>query len=150
RVRLRRPRGPPTAGRTRPKGAEELPDQSGDGLEIRRTGRDDRIAALTLLSRALDWGTGPADERRYVWEHEENPFGESLGWAAFDGARMVGLRSYLRWEFETRDGSVVKAVRAVDTVTDPSYRRRGVFRRLTLSAVDELRREGVRFVFNTP
>src|SRR5262245_52935062 len=63
---------------------------------------------------------------------------------------MVGLRHFLRWEFATPGGAVVPAVRAVDTVTDPDYRRRGIFRRLTLGALDDLRREGVAFVFNTP
>ena len=133
-----------------PEGSEALPDRSDDGLEIRRPGAGDRLAALTLLSRALHWSTDPADQRRFTWEHYQNPFGETLGWAAFDGARMVGLRHFLRWEFETRDGSVTAAVRAVDTVTHPDYRRRGIFRRLTLGALEDLRSEGVRFVFNTP
>jgi hypothetical protein len=125
-------------------------DRLDDGLEIRRTGPGERGAALALLARALEWGTDPAAERRYDWEHVENPFGGTLAWAAFEGARMVGLRHFLRWEFETADGVVVPAVRAVDTVTDPDYRRRGIFRRLTLGALDDLRREGVSFVFNTP
>src|SRR5215470_17949432 len=87
-----------------------MADRLDDRLEIRRTGPGERAAALALLSRALDWGTDPAAERRYAWEHVENPFGETLAWAAFDGARMVGLRHFLRWEFETPGGAVVPAV----------------------------------------
>jgi len=41
-------------------------------------------------------------------------------------------------------------VRAVDTATDPDYQGRGIFTRLTLTALDELRDEGVDIVFNTP
>jgi hypothetical protein len=41
-------------------------------------------------------------------------------------------------------------VRAVDTATAPDYQGRGVFRSLTMTAVDELTRESVDFVFNTP
>jgi GNAT superfamily N-acetyltransferase len=33
---------------------------------------------------------------------------------------------------------------------DPDYQGRGIFTRLTLHAIDELAREGVAFVFNTP
>jgi hypothetical protein len=121
-----------------------------DGLEIRRIGAADQSAALTLLSAALGWSTDPADQLRFTWEHRRNPFGETLGWAAYDGERMVGLRHFLRWEFQARDGSVARTVRAVDTVTHPDYRGRGIFRRLTLGALGELPAEGVRFIFNTP
>ncbi len=41
-------------------------------------------------------------------------------------------------------------MRAVDTATHPDAQGRGVFSRLTLGALDELRDEGVSFVFNTP
>jgi hypothetical protein len=39
---------------------------------------------------------------------------------------------------------------AGDTATHPDFRGRGIFSRLTLGALDELRDEGVDFVFNTP
>ena len=41
-------------------------------------------------------------------------------------------------------------MRAVDTATHPEYQGRGIFTRLTHAALDELEREGVAFVFNTP
>ena len=41
-------------------------------------------------------------------------------------------------------------MRAVDTATRPSHQGRGIFRRMTLHALDDLRAEGVAFVFNTP
>jgi len=121
-----------------------------DGLEIRRIGAGEQPAALALLSTALGWSTDAFDERRFTWEHRRNPFGETQGWGAFDGERMVGLRHFLRWEYRARDGSVGKALRAVDTVTHPDYRRRGIFRRLTLGSLRDIADEGVRFIFNTP
>jgi hypothetical protein len=42
------------------------------------------------------------------------------------------------------------AVRAVDTATHPDVRNRGVFSRLTLLALEELKADGVAFAFNTP
>jgi len=68
---------------------------------------------------------------------------------ADDGGRVVAFRTFLRWEF-ARGGEVLRAVRAVDTATDPDYRGKGLFRALTLRAVDQLAGEGVAFVFNTP
>jgi hypothetical protein len=71
-------------------------------------------------------------------------------WVALDGERIVGFRCFMRWEFTGRDGDRLCAVRAVDTATDPEYQGRGIFTRLTLEAIDELRSEGVAFIFNTP
>jgi GNAT superfamily N-acetyltransferase len=124
---------------------------SGTGaIEIRPTRPADEPAALALLSKALEWGCDPADRRRFAWEHEENPFGRTLGWGAFAGGRMVGLRHFLRWEFVAGDGSVGRAARPVDTVTHPDHRRRGISRRLAEAALAELPGRGVSFLFNTP
>ena len=57
---------------------------------------------------------------------------------------------FLRWRFTDGDGRPRSAVRAVDTATHPDHQGRGIFRRLTLGAVDELQADGVDFVFNTP
>ena len=43
-----------------------------------------------------------------------------------------------------------RAVRAVDTATDPDFQGRGIFRRLTLHGLEELPADGVALVFNTP
>jgi hypothetical protein len=69
---------------------------------------------------------------------------------ALDGDRVVGFRTFLRWRFRRGDGTTATAVRAVDTATDPEYQGRGIFKALTTSAIDDLRAEGVDFIFNTP
>jgi GNAT superfamily N-acetyltransferase len=48
------------------------------------------------------------------------------------------------------DGTTINAVRAVDTATHPDWQGRGIFSRLTLGALDDLRDDGVDCVFNTP
>jgi hypothetical protein len=63
--------------------------------------------------------------------------------------RIVGFRTFLRWELEGPAG-LVRAVRAVDTATHPDYQRRGIFSQLTRVALEELAAEGVDLVFNTP
>ena len=79
-----------------------------------------------------------------------NPFGPSAVWVAVEHEAVVGFRTFLRWQFEHPDGRTRHAVRAVDAATSAADRRQGIFRRLTLTAVDELIAEGVDFVFNTP
>jgi len=118
-------------------------------LEIRRSRDTDLPAVVGLLHDSLGWEADLRHETLYSWKHRESPFGTSPAWVAFDGPQLAGLRVLMRWEFE-RDERVVRAVRAVDTATHPDYRGRGVFSRLTVRALEELRAEGVAFVFNTP
>lgn len=118
-------------------------------LQIRQYCDADEPAVLELLQASLGWVPDAQHGRFFAWKHRENPFGRSPAWVAVDGERIVGFRVFLRWEF-MRGGEVVRAVRAVDTATHPDYQGRGIFSRLTLQALDELRAEGIAFVFNTP
>jgi GNAT superfamily N-acetyltransferase len=118
-------------------------------LTIRRYTDADEPAMLALLRASLGWLEDAHHAEFFRWKHRTNPFGPSPAWIALDGDRIVGLRVLLRWEFDSGE-RVARAVRAVDTATDPAYQGRGIFSRLTLQAVAELRDEGVHFVFNTP
>lgn len=104
---------------------------------------------MGLATRTLGWAGDDRDREFFRWKHWDNPFGESPGWAAFDGDRMVAFRTFMRWEMR-RGGETLKLVRAVDTATDPEYQGRGLFRALTMRGVEELTDEGVDAVFNTP
>lgn len=119
------------------------------GLEIRPATLDDREQILGLLQRSLGWDDDPRFAELYRWKHETNAFGPSPTWVAVDGGRIAGVRIFMRWEF-VRGGQVLRAVRAVDTATDPDYQGRGLFTALTMHALDEMRADGVDFVFNTP
>ena len=121
-----------------------------ESLHIRAAQSDDRAVLLQLLSASLRWVPDELFDRFFEWKHEQGPFGRSPAWVAVDGDRVVGFRTFLRWEFEHPDGRVRRGVRAVDTATHPDYQGRGIFRDLTLQALDHLRADGVDFVFNTP
>lgn len=121
-----------------------------DDLVLRPATGVDEEQILALASRSLGWGPEPRWAELFRWKHDRNAFGTSLRWVAMDAGRVVGFRAFLRWEFVDTGGRVRRAVRAVDTATDPDYRGRGIFRRLTLSALDHLAAKGVDFVFNTP
>jgi GNAT superfamily N-acetyltransferase len=119
-------------------------------LDVREMHDDDLPAVLALLADAMSRDSG--DERfeaLYRWKHEENAFGRSPAWVALDGERIAGIRVFMRWEFTLGD-RVLRAVRAVDTATHPDYQGRGIFRTLTMHALDAVTRDGVDFVFNTP
>ncbi len=119
-------------------------------VSVRRAVTEDRPAVLDLLALSLGWERSAEFGAFFDWKHEQNVFGKSPGWVAVVEGRIVGFRTFLHWEFEHADGRLRRAVRAVDTATAPDQQGRGIFRRLTLAAIDDLRDDGVDFVFNTP
>ena len=120
----------------------------GDDISTRRATHDDLPAVIDVARAALGWTDGDAAFLR--WKHLGNPYGESPMWVAECDGRIVGFRAFLRWRFRRTDGTPVRAVRAVDTATAPEFQGRGIFTRLTLGALDELRDDGIDMVFNTP
>jgi GNAT superfamily N-acetyltransferase len=112
----------------------------------------DEPAVLDLLRASM-----PGDARRWSdaavwrWKHVDNPFGRSLVLLARDDAtgRITGLRAFMAWQYLV-GGRPTLAYRPVDTATDPSCRRMGIFSRLTMQALERARTEGAGFMFNTP
>jgi len=121
-----------------------------DSIDVRVGEPSDRLQVLDLLRPTLGWSSDDQFRAFYSWKHEENPFGPSPSWVAVDDGEVVGFRVFLRWEHVAPGGEVLRTVRAVDTATRPSHQGRGIFRRLTLRALDDLPAQGVDFVFNTP
>jgi GNAT superfamily N-acetyltransferase len=110
----------------------------------------DEAAVLELLAVSLGKRLDERYRAFFRWKHHENPFGGSFMWVAEQEGSVVGFRAFMRWRFVDPGGDVVEAVRAVDTATHPDAQGRGIFRRLTLHGLDEMRAEGIAFVFNTP
>ena len=122
-----------------------------DTVLVRPVEPADEQAVLALLTDSLGQGpTGPITADFYRWKHLSSPFGTSPGLLAEHDGRVVGVRLFLRWELST-GGRTLRAVRAVDTATDPAYQGRGIFRRLTMDLLESLDRDDdVDLVFNTP
>jgi GNAT superfamily N-acetyltransferase len=119
-------------------------------VTVRRASAADRPSILALLEASLGWESDDRHADFFVWKHEQSPFGPSPAWVAVDReGQLLGFRTFLRWEF-TRGSAVVRAARAVDTATRPDAQRRGIFSRLTTTAIEGLVRDEVAFVFNTP
>jgi GNAT superfamily N-acetyltransferase len=120
-------------------------------FEIRDYIAEDESQVLALIQHGMGGGpTGTRDREFWQWKHFNNPFGPSIALVAVhrDG-QIVGLRTFMRWRFQAGDNTI-SAVRAVDTVTHPDYRRYGVFTALTRKAVEKARNSGIDLIFNTP
>jgi GNAT superfamily N-acetyltransferase len=118
-------------------------------LEIRAGTAADTDRILELVRLSLGEGTIPREREYWEWKHHRNPFGESPVLLAEAGGELVGLRVFMRWEWDA-GGERLRAVRAVDTATHPAWQGKGIFSRLTKRLLEEMRREGTHFVFNTP
>lgn len=118
---------------------------------VRQAGHADRPGIIELCRATLGWSAEDPDEEFFAWKHDHNVFGPSPSWVAVADGVIVGVRLFMRWEFDSVESDRrLRAVRAVDTATSPDWQGRGIFNRLTLGALPELRRDGVDFVFNTP
>ena len=120
-----------------------------DELTIRPSVADDLDQVLAVAARSLGWAADERDRAFFRWKHEENPAGPSPGWVAVDRGQVLGFRTFLRWGFASH-GQQLQMARAVDTATDPDHQGKGLFRRLTLHAVEDLTADGVDAIFNTP
>lgn len=127
-----------------------MTNQYEGGVLVRELAKDDESAVLDLLGVALAGGpTGERTQEFFDWKHRDNPFGSSPGLVAEapDGS-IVAVRLFLRWEF-VHQGETVRAVRAVDTATHPSWQGRGLFTDLTRELLDRVA-DDTDLVFNTP
>lgn len=120
-----------------------------DAVAIRQAAPTDRPDIIRLAVRALGWRGDERDVAFFAWKHDDNPFGPSPAWVAIEDERIVGFRTFMRWEF-TQGTQRLRMARAVDTASDPEHRGKGIFRSLTERAVGELTTAGYDAVFNTP
>jgi GNAT superfamily N-acetyltransferase len=119
-------------------------------ISVRRASADSISSVVELAGTALGWDPSEPNEALFRWKHLDNPTGPSPMWLAYAGDTLAGFRAMMQWEFLHDRRTRIRAVRAVDTATHPEFRRRGIFRTLTMAAVEELTSDGVDFVFNTP
>jgi GNAT acetyltransferase-like protein len=106
---------------------------------------------LSQILSALNVVLGPNhDEDWFYWKHKMNPFGESVGWVALDEEGILGVRLLMRWNIKSGDRTM-HCFRPVDTITLPRARNRGIFRQLTLFAMDAIfKNQETEMIFNTP
>lgn len=116
---------------------------------VRPAGTHDTGAILGLIAASYQRQDGPSKREYWWWKHYQNPFGISPCLVAESNGRLIGVRVFLRWIWQSGSRSV-PAVRAVDTATLPEWRGKGIFQRLTMRLVEQMQDEGVSFIYNTP
>ncbi len=104
---------------------------------------------ITLIQLSLGETKIKKSQKNWNYKHVDNPFGVSPVLLAEENDMLVGVRAFMCWKWQIND-QVTSAYRAVDTSTHPDFQGRGIFNKLTLSALDLIGENGSCFVFNTP
>lgn len=116
---------------------------------IRKANSTDIPEIVKVLKLSLGEQNLPLSEFIWNFKHVNNPFGKSLVYVAQEGDMIVGVRAFMKWQWKLGD-KVYNAFRAVDTATHPDYQGKGIFKKLTLRALEAAKDDGDEFIFNTP
>ncbi len=104
---------------------------------------------LEVLKASLGETSSKKTEAVWRYKHLENPFGKSLILVAVENDTIIGVRALMRWKWQLGN-QVFSALRAVDTATHPEHQGKGVFKKLTLKAIEIAKEQSDHFIFNTP
>lgn len=91
----------------------------------------------------------PVTEVTWKYKHVDNPFGPSIVLLAEEEGEIIGVRAFMRWKLNSGEKDL-HTYRAVDTATHPGHRGKGIFKKLTLKAVEIAKERGHHFIFNFP
>lgn len=118
-------------------------------MQIREATEKDIPEIVEVLKASLGEEDLLLSEEVWRYKHLENPFGKSIVLLALENEQIIGVRAFMRWKWQKGE-KLYSALRAVDTATHPAHQGKGIFKKLTLQAVDIAKKEGVHFIFNTP
>jgi len=118
-------------------------------MQIREADHSDIPGILRVLKASLGETSSKKTEAVWRYKHINNPFGESLVLVAEEESEIIGVRAFMRWQWQKGD-QIYSAFRAVDTATHPDHQGKGIFKKLTLKALEIGKERGEHFVFNTP
>ncbi|CAL66966.1 GNAT family N-acetyltransferase [Christiangramia forsetii] len=118
-------------------------------MEIKEADLNDIPEIVEVLKASLGEEQLELSEKVWRYKHIDNPFGSSVILIAKEDNKIVGVRAFMRWQWQHGDKKY-HALRAVDTATHPNHQGKGIFKKLTLRAVDFSRSNDDNFIFNTP
>ena len=110
-------------------------------------------ADIPEIVRVLKLSLGnhlPLSEEIWNFKHIINPFGPSIVLVAEEDNHIIGVRAFMRWKLSHSNKTEIFTYRAVDTATHPAHRGKGIFKKLTLKAVQVAQEEQGDFIFNCP
>jgi len=118
-------------------------------MQIREATERDIPEILEVLKASLGETSSKKTEEVWRYKHVDNPFGKSLVLVAVENDEIIGVRALMKWKWQLGD-QVFSAFRAVDTATHPEHQGKGIFKKLTLKAIEIAKKRGDDFIFNTP
>ncbi len=118
-------------------------------MQIREGTDEDIPEILNVLKASLGETSSKKTGEIWRFKHIDNPFGRSVVLVAIEAGEMIGVRAFMRWQWQKGD-KLHTTFRAVDTATHPKHQGKGVFKKLTLQAIELAKQEGGHFIFNTP
>lgn len=118
-------------------------------MKFKEADIEDIPAIVDVLKASLGERDLPISENIWRYKHLDNPFGNSFVLLAIEEGQVVGVRAFMKWLWQNGTDTY-SALRAVDTATHPSHQGKGIFKRLTLKAVEICNKKGDNFIFNTP
>lgn len=116
---------------------------------IREATIEDTPQIIAVLRASLGESKLPKSKKIWEYKHFENPFGKSLILVAEEDNKILGVRAFMKWQWHFKN-EVFSAFRAVDTATHPKHQGKGIFKKLTLRAIEIGKERGDHFIFNTP
>ncbi|WP_101298068.1 GNAT family N-acetyltransferase [Halegenticoccus soli] len=118
-----------------------------DSYVIRRYDPGDRDGVLAL--DRLVWGR-PRGAEWFSWKYAENPYVDHVPvFVAERDGEIVGARPFLALPIRAGRRTAL-AFQPADTMVHPEHRRRGLFTRMTTSAIDHYADGDPDFFFNFP
>lgn len=118
-------------------------------MKIREAFENDIPEIVSVLKASLGEDQLELSEKVWRYKHIDNPFGKSIVLLAVEEDEIIGVRAFMRWKWQAGDKEY-STLRAVDTATHPDHQGKGIFKNLTLAAVDLAKSQGDHFIFNTP
>jgi GNAT superfamily N-acetyltransferase len=85
----------------------------------------------------------------FHWKFEQSPYGKAIMACAFDGDRVAGCVAYGRGVVQYK-GKDWKCALSYETFVHPDYQGQGLFKKLILLAEQEMKKEGIQFLYNFP
>lgn len=116
---------------------------------IREATNEDTLQIIAVLRASLGESKLPKSKKIWEYKHFENPFGKSLILVAEEDNKILGVRAFMKWQWHFKN-EAFSAFRAVDTATHPKHQGKGIFKKLTLRAIEIGKERGDHFIFNTP
>ena len=118
-------------------------------MNIREATEKDIPEIVSVLKASLGEKHLLLSEEIWRYKHIVNHFGRSIVLIAEEKNKIIGVRAFMQWKWH-HNNKVYSAFRAVDTATHPEHQGKGIFKKLTLAAVERVRKSGDHFIFNTP